>query len=66
MVVNKSNSSAYAGYSMPSGAKEILGVNFNQDGLCFGVGLETGLRIYASDPLKEIMRKGTSAVEIVV
>lgn len=40
------------------GPNEILGISFNQDGHCFGVGLETGIRVYNSDPLRETMRKG--------
>jgi len=38
-------------------AKGLLYADFNQDFGCFAVGLDTGLRIYNCDPLKEKMRK---------
>lgn len=48
--------SSTGGSEVPSG---VLGVSFNQDGQCFSVGLETGIRIYNTDPLQETMRKGS-------
>lgn len=53
MSLRSVNPSEMSGYG--SG---ILGISFNQDGHCFSVGLETGIRVYQSDPLHETMRKG--------
>lgn len=53
MSLRSANPSEMAGYG--SG---ILGISFNQDGHCFSVGLETGIRVYQTDPLHETMRKG--------
>lgn len=37
----------------------VLGISFNQDGRYFSVGLESGIRVYQTDPLLQSMRKGS-------
>lgn len=38
-------------------AQQINGVSFNQDGQCFSVAMESGFRIFNTDPLRETMRR---------
>lgn len=42
----------------PKHGAPVLGVAFNQDNSCFAVGLDFGFRVFSTDPLREILRRG--------
>lgn len=37
----------------------VLWIALNQDNSCFAIGMEGGFRVYSTDPLRELLRRGS-------